>query len=65
MPEKMLKATMSFEQCRKALIKDVSRKAGTTTVEKVIKFQDNDVPTFLKQISKFEEESRKCHLVAK
>jgi len=65
MTKKTLQAKMSFEECRAALIKDVSRKAGATTVEKVIKFQNNDVPTFLKKISQFEKKSRECRLVAK
>lgn len=65
MTKKTLMATMSFKQSREAIIRDLSRKAGAKTIERVIKFQDNDVPTFLKKISKFEEESRKCRLVAK
>jgi hypothetical protein len=65
MPDKTLRAGMSFEQCRQALLKDVTRKAGANAVEKVVKFQNNDVPSFLKKISEFEEESRKCRLVAK
>ena len=61
----MPKATMSFENSRKALAKQISSKAGAAAVEKMVPFRDDDVPKYLRGLAKFQEQSRKSRLVVK
>lgn len=61
----MPKATMPFEQSRKALLTRMSAKAGNQSTEKTIQFRNDDVPSFLQKLEHFEKESRKAKLVAR
>jgi hypothetical protein len=61
----MPSVTMSFERRRKVLLGEMSKQASGPTVEKVIRFQNNDVPRFLATLDKFEAQSRKARLVVK
>jgi hypothetical protein len=60
---RMGKVTMSFEQGRKELLVKMSAKAGQQAIKKVIPFRSNDVPNYLRQLSKFEQASRKVNLL--
>jgi len=59
----MIKATMSFEKKRAALLQRMAPKAQGQA--KVVHFANDDVPKFLKRLDRFESESRKSRLVAK
>lgn len=59
----MRKATMSFEKSREALVKAMSNQAGQDTVEKTVRFEDEDVPKYLSELAKFQDRSRKVRLV--
>ena len=60
----MGKVTMSFERRRKELLVKMSAKAGKQKIiKKVIPFRNNDVPNYLRELDKFEEESRQANLV--
>lgn len=54
---------MSFQRSRQALLSRMSAKANTQA--KVIHFRNNDVPQFLKNLDRFETQSRKKRLVAR
>lgn len=56
---------ISFKRNRKKLLKQMSRDADGQVIEKVIRFQNDDVPKFLKAFSKFQSESRKQRLMVK
>jgi hypothetical protein len=58
------KATMSFEKGRKALLQRMSAKSASRVV-RTIRFRNQDVPKFLKNLDRFERASRKSRLVAK
>lgn len=61
----MPKVKMSFEQSKKKLLKRmISKKAGKT-VEQVVKFHNDDVPTFLRGLDEFERRSKKCRVLVK
>ena len=61
---RMGKVTMSFEQRRRSLLVKMSAKAGKRRIiKKMIPFRNDDVPTYLRQLDKFEEESRQANLV--
>ena len=58
----MGKAMKETEESRENLLRRMS--AGTNDfVEKVIPFQNNDVPNYLQNLAHFEEESRKTRIV--
>ncbi len=57
------KARLSFEECRKNLLNDLQARAGNKVVEKRVRFQNDDVPTFLGRLNEFERESRKTVLI--
>jgi len=61
----MKKATMSFEEKRKAILQAAEQNCGQQTVSKTITFSSDVIPTFLKDLRKFQEESRKVRIVAK
>lgn len=61
----MPKATMPFEQSRRALLTKMSSKTGNQNTEKTIQFRNDDVPSFLQKLERFEKESRKARLVAR
>jgi len=53
------KISMSFEKIRKHLLKQMTSKSGKKKVGKVLHFPNEDVPTFLRNLNKFEEKSKK------
>ncbi len=57
-------ATMSFQRSRQALLNRMSAKSRER-VSKVIRFRNNDVPEFLKNLDRFETQSRRKRLVAR
>lgn len=59
------RAKMSFKESRKALLAQMTSKAKGETQEMVIRFQNEDVPNFLKELNNFEKESRKARFVVK
>jgi hypothetical protein len=59
----MRKAPMSPEQRRKQLLVKVTARSRGGTIKKVIPFRNNDVPNFLAELDRFEEESAKADLV--
>ncbi|MCK4374821.1 MAG: hypothetical protein KAX19_05805 [Candidatus Brocadiae bacterium] len=61
MPRKRRKAE-SFEQKRKKLLVTASETSGQPT-EKVIRFQNNDVPDFLRAFDQFEKRSRTARIL--
>jgi len=61
----MGKIRMSFEDKRKAVRQGLSKATSAAPVTKTIKFRNDDVPLFLKQLRQFERESRKKNLVMK
>ena len=61
----MPQVTMSFEQRRKVLLNRMTAHAKGQTVKKVIRFQNDDVPQFLRGLERFEKESRRSRLVVK
>jgi len=56
------KAGLSFEECRKNLLNDLQASAGNKVVEKRVRFQNDDVPTFLGRLKEFERKSREAVL---
>ena len=62
----MSKVTMSFEQRRKELWVKMSAKAPKKSViKKVIPFRNEDVPKYLRELDKFEAESRQANFVVR
>jgi hypothetical protein len=59
----MPRVMMSFEKRRRVLLNRMTSRAKGQTVEKVIRFQNDDVPQFLRSLDRFEKESRKVRLV--
>ena len=61
----MGKVTMSFKKGRKALLVKMSAKSSKPAIKKVIPFRNDDVPNYLRELDKFEEESKKANLVVR
>jgi len=61
----MKKATMSFDEKRQALLRAAERNCSKQEVLQTVTFSNNDIPTFLKKLRKFQDESRKVRLLAK
>ncbi len=60
----MAKVIMSFEEGRTQLLIKMSAKSREPMIEKAIPFRNNDVPNYLRELDKFEENSRQAdHLV--
>ena len=59
----MGKVTMSFKQGRKALLVKMSAKSRKQAIKKVIRFRNDDVPKYLRDLDKFEEASKNATLV--
>lgn len=62
---KKIKVTMSFEQSRKAILTQMTSNAKGKAQEKIIRFRNDDVPTFLKNLDDFEKQSRKNSITVK
>jgi hypothetical protein len=59
----MPKAVKEFEAIRRNLLRRMSR--GAKYVERIVHFQNNDVPDYLKNLSRFEEASKKTHILVR
>jgi hypothetical protein len=59
----MSKATKTFEQSRKALLARMSARSRQPVIKKVIPFRNDDVPRYLRELDKFERQSRRANLV--
>jgi hypothetical protein len=59
----MRKATKTFEQSRKALLARMSARSGRTVIRKIIPFRNDDVSRYLRELDKFERQSRSANLV--
>jgi hypothetical protein len=56
---------MSFEKTKKNLLKRmISRKSGKS-VQQVVPFQNDDVPTFLRNLDEFEKQSKKSRVLVR
>ena len=60
-----MRATMSFEDKRRALLDAATQNSGGKGISQEVEFADNDIPEFLKQWKKFQAESRKVRILAK
>ena len=54
---------MASDKQRKDLLANMCSKRRDKVLDKVIPFQNNDVPTFLSKLDRFEAESKKSRLV--
>lgn len=59
----MGKAVKETEDSRRNLLRRMSR--GAKYVERIVHFQNNDVPDYLKNLSRFEEESKKTYILVR
>jgi len=59
------KVSMSFEKTKKNLLKRMISKRSGKTVEQVVEFENDDVPTFLRNLDEFEKKSKKCRVMVK
>ena len=57
------KEKLSFKECRKNLLNDLQARAGNKVVEKKVRFQNDDVPTFLGRLNKFEQKNQERQLL--
>ena len=55
----------AFERTRRALISSIVARAGGRATGRVIPFSNDDVPTFLRELDKFETRSSNVVLVVK
>ncbi len=55
----------SLQESRKNILIQMTSKAEGETEERVIKFQNDDVPKFLDELEKFESNSRKTSIMIK
>jgi len=58
-------AKLSFEESQKALMTQMILAANGTVEKHEIRFCNEDVPTFLDALEKFESESRKTKIMVK
>lgn len=59
----MSQEKMTFEQRRKALLKQMSAKSPRPPIKKVIPFRNDDVPLYLRKLDEFERQSQNANLV--
>jgi hypothetical protein len=57
------KQQISIEASRKALFKDLKKKCGGKVIKKTIRFTNNDVPDFLKELKKIEQKSKQVEIM--
>ncbi len=51
----------TFEQSRKALLTSMSARSRKPLIRKVIPFLNDDVPKYLRELDKFEQQSRNAN----
>jgi len=56
---------MSFKQGRKALLVKMSAKSDKPAIKKVIPFRNDDVPNYLRELDRFETESKNACLIVR
>jgi hypothetical protein len=56
---------MTFNQMRKALLREMTLKAKGEVYERICPFLNDDVPKFLKELDESEEKARKTRLIIK
>jgi hypothetical protein len=61
----MRKATETFELSRKALLASMSARSRKPVIRKVIPFLNDDVPKYLRELDRFEQQSRNANLVVR
>ena len=54
----MKRATMSFDQKRKAISRAAAEESKEVPVTKQVPFLNDDVPAFLQELRRFQEDSR-------
>lgn len=59
----MRKATKTFEESRMALLARMSARSRKPLIKKVIPFRNDDVPRYLRELDKFERQSRSANRV--
>lgn len=59
------RACLPFEESRKNLLNDLQAGATNSVVEKKVRFNNDDVPTFLGRLREFEKKSRATVLTIK
>jgi len=61
----MRKATETFELSRKALLASMLARSRKPVIRKVIPFLNDDVPKYLRELDRFEQQSRNANLVVR
>jgi hypothetical protein len=61
----MKRATMSFDQKRKAVSRAAAEESKGGAVTKRVSFPNNDVPGFLQELRRFQEDSRAKRILAR
>ena len=61
----MKRATMSFEEKREAISRAAARESKGAAVTKKVSFTNDDVPAFLLELRRFQEDSRARRILAR
>ncbi len=61
----MRRATMSFDQKREAVSRAAAEESKGEAVTKQVSFPNNDVPAFLEELRRFQEDSRAKRILAR
>lgn len=61
----MKRATMSFDQKRKAVSRAAAEESQGAGVTKQVPFPSDDVPSFVRELRRFQEESRAKRILAR
>ena len=61
----MKRATMSFDDKRKAVARAAVQESKGTAVTRQVSFSNDDVPTFLQEMRRFEKDSRARRILAR
>ncbi len=61
----MKRATMSFDEKRKAVLRAAAQESAGTAVTKPASFPNDDVPAFLRELRRFQKESREKRILAR
>ena len=57
------KQEISIEASCKALLHDLKKKCGGKIIKKTIRFTNDDVPNFLKELKKIEQKSKEVEIM--
>ena len=61
----MKRATMSFDEKRKAVSRVAAQESKGTSVTKRVSFSNNDVPDFLRKMKRYQKDSRAKRILAR